>query len=81
MRTSLAGLRARVDRLAVRIDKSGEGCDVCRQDEKRTRIVWQAVPADAPLTNSCSACGRSYELTYMTFSWLPAQPKPDSVCP
>ncbi len=76
MRTSLAGLRARVDRLAVRIGTDGEGCDICRKDERRTRFAWEAVPADAPLSNACSACGRLYTLTYLTFSWLPAQPRP-----
>ena len=30
-----------------------------------------------PQSNACSSCGRPYALTYVTFSWLPAQPKPD----
>jgi len=77
MRRSLEGLKARIDRLAARIATGPEGCEVCGEDERRVRFLGEGLPADAPLSNECSSCGRSYELSYVT--WLPAQPKPDAV--
>jgi hypothetical protein len=73
MRTSLTGLATRVDRLINRIEVENVGCDICREDERCIRFASDGLPADAPLSNQCSGCGRSYELSWVT--WLPAEPK------
>jgi len=63
-------------RIVSRIESAKDGCDTCREDERRTRFVWQTVLPDAPLSNQCSSCNRSYTLTHLAFTWLPPQPRP-----
>ena len=78
MRGSLKGVRARVDRLAGQMVR--DGCPVCREDEARTRFCWHDVLADPPVSvtevlakepqlKTCTACGRTYELTYTVIGW------------
>jgi hypothetical protein len=70
MPTSLIGLGARIDRLASRIGSASVGCHRCREDERHARYAWESIPPDAPQAAECASCGRTYPLTYVTYSWL-----------
>jgi hypothetical protein len=62
----------RLERLAARLDLGHDGgCPGCRPDEQRVRFVYERIPADLPLSNTCPDCGRAYRLNYVTFAWLP----------
>ena len=75
----LSRVRARVEKLSGAFNR--EGCAVCWEDEARTRIRWSDVRADPPISiteelaahpqsETCSACGRTYVLTYHVVSWM-----------
>jgi hypothetical protein len=77
LRNSLTNVRGRLDRLAARLDLGqGGGCPVCRPDEQQVRLAFERIPPEAPLSKTCAACGRSYQLEYVTFCWLPPQSSP-----
>jgi hypothetical protein len=61
----------RLERLADRLDLGHDGgCPVCRPDEQRVPFAFEKIPPEAPLSNTCAACGRCYALNYFAFSWL-----------
>jgi hypothetical protein len=74
MPTSLIGLGARIDRLASRIGSAKDGRKKCHEDERRPRYAWGVVSPDAPQSTECSAWGRVYSLTYVTYGWLSEEP-------
>ena len=78
MRGSLRGIRSRVERLAGQVVR--DGCSVCREDEAADRLCWRDTLADPPVTvtellakepqsKTCTACGRTYALTYTVIGW------------
>ena len=80
MRGSLSGVRARVERLASRLQSTGGGCAACREDEERIRFRWHDdlaefprtvadVLAELPHSNTCDSCGRTYALRYTVLGW------------
>ena len=70
MRGSLSRVRARVERLAQQLVRTG--CAVCQEDEAAVRIRWKddgEVSELAPNSATCQECGRTYPLDYTVLRW------------
>ena len=65
MRDALAGLRARVERASAHLQRS---CRHCR-DLDEDRVLWGAMPSDAPTVETCAECGRIVSLRYVVLRW------------
>jgi len=74
MRGSLSGVRARVDRLASRLQQSAQGgCSTCRGKEHtpQIRCVYgkESAAADVPAESRCDACGRLITYDYVVIEY------------
>ena len=69
MRGSLSSVKARVDRLARQLVRTG--CAVCREDEAAVRLRWidEEGANDPPESATCKACGRTYQLHHTVLAW------------
>lgn len=69
MRRSLSGVRARVDRLASRLQQSANRrCSMCQGKECITRVVCvygDEAPPELPAESQCEACGRLIPYDYI----------------
>ncbi len=73
MRGSLRGVRSRVERIAGQVVR--DGCPACREDEAQVRLFWVNDRDERPqLKETCTACGRTYELQYTLLTWIRNNP-------
>ena len=78
MRSSLKGVRARVERLASQVVR--DGFKACREDEAQPWVTFDTgFEADEPVVEeppvqTCAVCGRTYAQTHLAFSWKRSAP-------